>query len=285
MRQVHGLVIPELATPVEDMSGIDLEAALQATRLALAAKGIPGRVEESADLSILQFAKFRLWKDLDEHWERMSQNPLVRHLIESPTEPFEDPVPPAEEDVDLDALDATCPVPADASQLAAIAEATAGRTFVLEGPPGTGKSQTITNLLTRAVAEGKRVLFVAEKRAALDVVSSRLEAVGMGPFCLDLHDKASKPTVVRAQIKQALDHAVAVDEQGLAAREEELRSSRRTLARYRDRLHEQNPAGLSYYSARTSLPWGARHQNPVRSIDAGTPRHTTACSKPNWRST
>jgi hypothetical protein len=253
LRQVHGLVIPELATPLEDLSGVDLDGALEATRLALANKGIPGRVEETADLSILQFAKFRLWKDLDEHWERLSRNALVRHLIETPTDPFEDPVAAVEEEVDLDALDAKCPVPADASQLAAIAEATAGRTFVLEGPPGTGKSQTITNLLTRAVAEGKRVLFVAEKRAALDVVSSRLEAVGMGPFCLDLHDKASKPTVVRAQIKQALDHAVAVDEQGLAAREEELRSSRRTLARYRDRLHEKNPAGLSYYSARTSL--------------------------------
>ncbi|MEN3268697.1 MAG: hypothetical protein V7646_5591 [Pseudonocardia sp.] len=253
LRQVHGLTIPALANPSEDMSGIDLDAALQATREAIAEKGIPARVEPTADLSILQFAKFRLWKDLDEHWERLSQNAMVRHLIESPTDPFEDPVPPKDGEVDLDALDAACPVPADASQLAAVAEATAGRTFVLEGPPGTGKSQTITNLLTRAVAEGKRVLFVAEKRAALDVVSSRLDAVGMGPFSLDLHDTASKPTVVRAQIKQALDHAVDVDLQGLSARAEELRSSRRTLARYSQRLHDENPAGLSYYSARTSL--------------------------------
>ena len=83
---------------------------------------------------------------------------------------------------------------------------------MLEGPPGTGKSQTITNLLTRAVAEGKKVLFVAEKRAALDVVARRLDAVGMGMFALDLHDKGSRASMVRAQIRLALEHAVAVDE-------------------------------------------------------------------------
>ena len=128
----------------------------------------------------------------------------------------------------------------------------AGRTFVLEGPPGTGKSQTITNLLTRAVADGKRVLFVAEKRAALDVVSRRLDAVGMGMFALDLHDKGSRASTVRAQIRLALEHAVAVDAQGLATEEERLRSSRRMLARYADRLHAENATGLSLYSARTA---------------------------------
>jgi hypothetical protein len=123
---------------------------------------------------------------------------------------------------------------------------------VLEGPPGTGKSQTITNLLARAIADGRRVLFVAEKRAALDVVTRRLDAIGLGPFCLDLHDKSSKPTVVRAQIRSALDHQVAVDDQGLAAMGEDLRASRGRLARYAKALHEPNGAGLSLYSARTA---------------------------------
>ena len=74
---------------------------------------------------------------------------------------------------------------------------------------------------------GKRVLFVAEKRAALDVVARRLDAVGMGMFALDLHDKGSRASMVRAQIRLALEHAVAVDEQGLAADAEDLRSARR----------------------------------------------------------
>ncbi len=253
LRQVHGLVVPGLAEPDGDGAGIALDRALTAMRLALAEAGLPHRVEATADLAVLQFAKYRLWRDLDEHWADFAANPLVSHLLHEPTEAFADPAPDTAGGVDLDELAARCPVPADASQLRAIAEAGAGRTFVLEGPPGTGKSQTITNLLTRAVADGKRVLFVAEKRAALDVVARRLEAVGMGPFALDLHDKGSKAAAVRAQVKAALEHAVAVDDQGLAADTEDLRAARRTLTRYAQRLHAPNAAGLSYYSARTAL--------------------------------
>ena len=251
LRQQHGLSIPGLAAPADDAAGIDLAAAFRATREAVLAAGLPYRVEETLDLSILQFAKFRLWKDLDENWQTLAENSLVNHLVHTPTQPFVDPVP-VPEPADLDALGAECPVPGDSSQLAAVAEAINQRTFVLEGPPGTGKSQTITNLLTRAVAEGKKVLFVAEKRAALQVVQARLDEVGMGPFALDLHDKASKPAAVRAQIRQALEHQVSVDGQGLKNDLEVLSTARRALARYTDRLHQQNGAGLSFYSARTA---------------------------------
>ncbi|MGY1884077.1 DUF4011 domain-containing protein [Blastococcus sp. SYSU DS0753] len=250
LRQVHGLVVPALSDTAE--STPDLERALEAVRVGLVGHGLPYRVEATADLAILQFAKYRLWKDLDEHWGDFSRNPLVHHLVHEPTEPFLDPARDSAAHVDLDELAGRLPVPADASQLRAIAEATAGRTFVLEGPPGTGKSQTITNLLTRAVADGKRVLFVAEKRAALDVVARRLDAVGMGMFALDLHDKGSRASMVRAQIRLALEHAIAVDEQGLATDSETLRSARRQLARYADRLHAENAVGLSLYTARTA---------------------------------
>ncbi|WEO78596.1 DUF4011 domain-containing protein [Cryobacterium sp. SO2] len=251
LRQQHNLSIPGLASPADDAAGIDLAGAFRATREALLAAGLPFRVEETLDLSILQFAKFRLWKDLDENWQTLAENSLVNHLVHTPTQPFVDPVP-LPEPADLDALGAECPVPGDSSQLAAVAEAIAERTFVLEGPPGTGKSQTITNLLTRAVYEGKKVLFVAEKRAALQVVQARLTEVGMGPFALDLHDKATKPAAVRAQIRLALEHAVTVDGQGLKNDLDVLGTARRSLARYTDRLHEQNGAGLSFYSARTA---------------------------------
>lgn len=250
LRQQHGLEIPELQEPKEDGAGIDLQSALQSTREALAKRGLPFRVEPTADLAILQFAKFRLWKDLDEHWEAFSENSLVRHLIQTPNEPFLDPVQEIAA-ADLDQVAAVSPMPADSSQLAAVAEANAGRTFVLEGPPGTGKSQTITNLLTRAIAEGKRVLFVAEKRAALEVVRKRLDEVGVGEFCLDLHDKGSSTNEVRAQIRRALDHAVEVDSQGMETDLDLLSSARGSLVRYARRLHEKNPAGLSFYSART----------------------------------
>lgn len=250
LRLSLGLEIPGLAEPAEDDAGIDLHAAFEAVRMAVAEKGLPFRVEPTVDLSILQFAKFRLWKDLDEHWAELCKNPLVHHLVHSPTEPFTDPVENASAD-DLDLLATKVPIPADSSQLQAIAEAVAEKTFVLEGPPGTGKSQTITNLLTRAIAEGKRVLFVAEKRAALDVVQKRLDDVGMGVFSLDLHDKGSKPAAVRDQIRQALDHVAYPDRQGLEAALGELNNARRGLVRYATRLHEENGAELSLYTART----------------------------------
>ena len=251
LKQTNNLLIPGLAEPIDDGSGIDLAAAFQATRTAVLEAGLPFRVEPSVSLSILQFAKFRLWKDLDENWQELAQNSLVDHLINAPTEEYIDPQAANVAAVDLDELGALVPIPADSSQLSAIASAVSNQTFVLEGPPGTGKSQTITNLLVRAVAEGKKVLFVAEKRAALEVVQRRLAEVGLAPFALDLHDKGSRPVAVRSQIKAALQHRVNSDEDGLRVARETLAGSCKTLARYASRLHEPNAAGLSFYTART----------------------------------
>src|SRR5206468_5882639 len=76
---------------------------------------------------------------------------------------------------------------ADSSQHSALVDALAGKNLVIEGPPGTGKSQTITNLIAAALVSGKTVLFVAEKLAALEVVRNRLDKAGLGLFCLELH--------------------------------------------------------------------------------------------------
>ncbi|MFF5792422.1 DUF4011 domain-containing protein [Paeniglutamicibacter sp. NPDC012692] len=263
LHEQFGLRIPGFEDPVRDESGIDIEVALGALRDALLAADLPFHVEGSADLAILQFAKFRMWKDLDDNWETFMSSPLVRHLVESPTNEFTDPAGPnsAEEAVDLDRLAADCPVPADASQLEAVAAARAGRTFVLEGPPGTGKSQTITNLLAHAMATGQRVLFVAEKRAALEVVSRRLNEVGLGEFALDLHDKGSSPNAVRAQIKASLNHLVFADEAGMSLAENDLAASTRRLAGYARDLHDEGPSGYSAYGAR----------NVALSMDPGIP--------------
>ncbi|MDH6199086.1 hypothetical protein M2272_005753 [Mycobacterium frederiksbergense] len=251
LRTSLGLEIPALAQPDEDASGIDLTGTFDAVRRAAAQAGLPFRVEDSVHLSILQFAKFPLWKDLDESWKGLSRNSLVRHLIENPQNPFVDPVT-ATADVDLNELSTTVPVPADASQLRAVADAVGGHTFVLEGPPGTGKSQTITNLLAHAMAAGRRVLFVAEKRAALDVVKKRLESVGLGELSLDIHDKSARPAAVRAQIKNALELRLSHDADLLHTKLQVAESSRHSLARYAERLHERNAVGQSLYTARSS---------------------------------
>ncbi|GAB2776679.1 DUF3320 domain-containing protein [Nocardioides salsibiostraticola] len=277
LRQDQGLLLPGLENLIEDDYGVDVSGALNSVRTTLVERGLNYRVEESASIGILQFAKFRLWKDLNDHWPELTKNSLVKHLVETPTDEFVDQ-PVGGDDDELDVLETQCPIPADASQLEAIRDAVAGRTFVLEGPPGTGKSQTITNLLTRAIADGQRVLFVAEKRAALDVVSARLGAVGMRPFCLDLHDKGSKPAAVRSQIKAALEHQVGVDSAGLEADSEELNSARRALARYARRLHETNEAGLSYYTAR-----GTQLARGTHGVELPVPRSLLAESEERHR--
>ncbi len=96
-------------------------------------------------------------------------------------------------------------VDADTSQSAALQLVSGGRDVVIQGPPGTGKSQTITNLIAQAVARGERVLFVAEKMAALDVVHRRLERVGLGAACLELHSHKSRKKAVLAELRRTLD--------------------------------------------------------------------------------
>lgn len=247
LRTALALDIPALANPNLDASGIDLDGTFRAVREAI--HDLNFHVEETVHLSVLQFAKYPLWKDLDDSWNQLSGNSLVKHLIEGNSEPFED-IGVNGPDFDLDELGVSVPMSADSSQLKAVADAVGGRTFVLEGPPGTGKSQTITNLLAHAMASGQRVLFVAEKRAALDVVKKRLESVGLGDLALDIHDKSAKPAAVRAQIKQALELHVTHDPDLLHSKLQTVKSNRHKLATYARELHAANAAGLSLYSAR-----------------------------------
>ena len=267
LRVELGLQLPDLENPLADSAGVAVKEIFDRVRQALSQANLPFRIDETAYLATLQFAKFRLWKDLEDHWERFAEKPLVRHLIHSRTEPFVDGTEGASSQRSLDELAAACPIPADGTQLYAIRSAVDGRTFVLEGPPGTGKSQTITNLLARAVAEGRRVLFVAEKRAALDVVQARMESVGLGPFCLDLHDKGSKPALVRQQLLESLHHEPSRDPAGVEAAQVQLRSAVTILSRYRDRLHGENAAGISLYGAHERILAMTAGNEDAASID------------------
>lgn len=248
LKNDYDLRIPDMEQPPLDGAGIDVERILQSVRQACLDAGLNFRVEDTASLAMLKFGTFRLWKDLQEHWRTFLTNPLVKHLVESPAEPFEDRVP--RNSVDLDAVAARCPIPADGSQLRAIARAASAETFVLEGPPGTGKSQTITNLLANAMSEGKKVLFVAEKQAALDVVKRRLVAAGLGSFCLDMHNEKSKPAMIRQQLQDSLYFEVEPDVHGMQAAQARLNGAVGELQRYPSRLHDRNAIGLSLWDAR-----------------------------------
>ncbi len=189
-------------------------------------------------LGFFSFAKFLMYRDLDPaSWpepDRLLQHPLVAGLLQ---EGFSGGEPPVAEDVHLDdwipvgRLDHV--VDADGSQTLAIEAVRQGRSVVIQGPPGTGKSQSIANVIATAVLDGKRVLFVAEKLAALEVVKRRLEKEGLGPLCLELHsNKASKRAVVEEiGATWKLGRPRAVDGETLLARLEGLRDALNRHAR------------------------------------------------------
>ncbi|WP_170163172.1 DUF4011 domain-containing protein [Bogoriella caseilytica] len=247
-----GLEIPELSDPGEDESGIDVSNALAAVRSALLrAKLVEFRVEETAHLALLQFSTIEMWRDLRENWSHFMNRPVVKHLVETQGQPFIDGIEPPAAD---SAAEATTylPIPADGSQIEAVRWAAAGKSFILEGPPGTGKSQTITNLIAHCLAEGKKVLFVAEKQAALDIVKKRLDGVGLGAFSLDVHGKNQTVTAVRQQISDALDVTAPTSSSWEALRAN-YRALVESLARYPRHLHEAGPVDMSAWDARQVL--------------------------------
>ena len=155
------------------------------------------------------FAKYLMYRDLDpatwpEH-SPLGGNPTLSKLL---GDGFALEPPFCGEGDKIDALippaDMVHVTDADSSQAVAIEEVRRGGSLVIQGPPGTGKSQTITNLIATAVKAGKKVLFVAEKMAALEVVHSRLERLGLGALCLELHSSKAKKKTVLDEIARTL---------------------------------------------------------------------------------
>ncbi|WP_263262392.1 DUF3320 domain-containing protein [Pseudomonas sp. RIT-PI-S] len=235
LRHDFELVIPGLDGELPtDESGIDVTGVWNMVRRAV--RDIPGfEVSTELVLGTFSFAKYLMWKDLNANSAQLLQSPLVRHLLE-PDQTGEG-VSSSEDFPRPERLDSTvtpaqmfAPLPSDSSQLAAVVASGSTRSFVMDGPPGTGKSQTIANMIAHNLALGRRVLFVAEKRAALDVVYRRLAEKGLGEFCLELHSsKASKVEVLK-QLDRAWDVSDA-----LSAEEWEREASR--LQTLRSRLN------------------------------------------------
>ena len=247
--------IPGLDPLPEDDSGLDVAGILRRVREAI--RDIDRwDVVEDAKIGLFSFAKFLMWRDLNERVADLLKNPVVSHLVNRPNEPFVEggPFPRADRlDDERKPNQTFCPLSADSSQLAAIVAAAEGRSFVLEGPPGTGKSQTITNLIAHCLAEGKTVLFVSEKMAALDVVHRRLVEIGLQRYCLQLHsNKAHKQDVIR-QLAEALHQASAHSEAEWARETERLAALRSSLNGYVHALHDRRSTGETVFQATSRL--------------------------------
>ncbi|MCR2051275.1 DUF4011 domain-containing protein [Actinomyces bowdenii] len=251
--QETGIELAELARPLHDEHGLDLETTLDRVRRRLRQEGRHDAVSSTVHLGLFQFSTYRMWRDLDEHWPTIAANPLVGHLVQAPPSPFADPAGAAPE-ADIDAVIEALPLTADATQARVVAEAVAGRSFVVEGPPGTGKSQTVANLIFRALATGRTVMFVAEKRSALDVVARRLSRdAGIGGLVLNLHDNRMRPAQVRQALREALDLGPGPVPGGLGAERRTIAAIREHLEAYRAGVHGPNCVGHSYYAARAEL--------------------------------
>ncbi len=162
-------------------------------------------------LGAFSFARFLMWRDLsaEAEWPEgtgLNGNPLMDLLLAGGETSGSIPES-APGDLDREFADPRelgHILEADASQARVIAAADEGLNLVVQGPPGTGKSQTITNIVATSVRAGKRVLFVAEKRAALDVVHDRLQKAGLGPLCLELHSHKASRKQVYEELRKTL---------------------------------------------------------------------------------
>jgi very-short-patch-repair endonuclease len=251
LRENFQLTLRGLEPLPTDGNGVDVKKIWQIFRLTV--KEIPRwEVKEDVYLGIFSFTKYLMWKDLQDRTAQLKQSRVVDHLIERPREPIG-----VREDLsqreDLDERHAPgnllAPLLADSSQLNALSRACAGHDFALEGPPGTGKSQTITNLIAHFLGHGKSVLFVSEKMAALDVVERRLKAIGLGPFCLELHSAKARKTEVLAQLREAMDAARGMTAGNWEREAERLGRLRADLNEFVRALHRRHRNGLTVRGA------------------------------------
>jgi hypothetical protein len=204
-------------------------------------------VKRQMTLALLSFSKMLLVRDIDpKRWpsgengeSSLLDHKIVRMVFEGAKVEDGSATSPIGEDYEVD-NQAGPELPliydADSSQHSALIDTLGGKNLVVEGPPGTGKSQTITNLIAAALAEGKSVLFVAEKLAALQVVKKRLAHANLGDFCLELHSNKTQKKLVMEELQKRRD-AKFTAPLGLKTKLELLESARVRLKRYADLMN------------------------------------------------
>ncbi|MDU0369913.1 DUF3320 domain-containing protein [Hymenobacter endophyticus] len=205
LKTSFGLTLPDFD---EDTSLPEYHAAVAAATASMPRWQV---APNSLALGFFSFGKLLLYRDLDPTtWP--AENTLLTHpgieALLGPDTGFQDAPPSLDEASFLDAESSAAELhqvlDADSSQVLALLAVQEGRNLVVQGPPGTGKSQTIANLLAEAIGTGKKVLFVAEKMAALEVVKRRLDALGLGAACLELHSHKTNKKAVLAELQYTL---------------------------------------------------------------------------------
>ncbi|WP_271565787.1 DUF3320 domain-containing protein [Bradyrhizobium sp. CCBAU 11386] len=253
LKQDFELSMPEFDGELpQDDAGIDVGGVWKTLRRHV--KNIKGwEVTEQAVLSTLSFTKYLMWKDLVDRTEILKRNSVVRHLIDTPTHTYDDSGAAfvAQNTIDeiVDPAELFTPLSADSSQIAAVLAAQRGGDFVLFGPPGTGKSQTIANMITNCLAHQKTVLFVSQKTAALEVVRQRVNAIGLGNYCLEVHSTKAQKSSVLEQLATAWRERNLVTEEHWSTAASELKRRRDQLNKLVSALHRRRTNGMTAYEA------------------------------------
>ncbi len=242
-----GVDLPDIDADELDIAGLrDAIVPLIATR--------PGwAVLERAVLSTFSFQKEAMYRDLTDNAELIMADPHVQLLGLGPDAPVSqqiafDPPDPLTLDDRYPAEELASILDADSSQRACIVAARDGRSFVMDGPPGTGKSQTIANIIVELMTAGRTVLFVSEKAAALDVVRDRLAQAGLGSFLFELHSHAATRKNVVDDLHATLLQQVQTRESFSEADRELLIRTRRGLSEFAAAMNDvRQPLGRSVF--------------------------------------
>lgn len=204
-------------------------------------------VYDSIYLCSLSFANYLMWKEVRTRPEKLRESVLIRSLIANRSEFGTERMVEASSDEAYMGEDRILlPISADSSQFSAIKDSL-DKSFVLHGPPGTGKSQTITNIIVNNIVRGKRVLFVAEKAAALEVVNKRLKDIGVGAFCLELYSDKTQKTEVVAKLADTFRLAGTAEGAKSAAAPDEIALLMDKLGGELDAMHKKQRLGFSVY--------------------------------------
>ena len=237
----------------KDDSGVDVKKIFTAVRSCIRNQKRWDVVEESM-IGLFSFNKFVMWNDIHTNANKLKENPILASLMENRiTWQDSKPVVDAREvDKYVEPSNFAIPIDVDSSQLEAVIESGDGKSFILHGPPGTGKSQTITNIIANALYKGKRVLFVAEKMAALSVVQNRLSKIGLEPFCMELHSNKVTKTHFLSQLQKAIDARHIQSPNDYDSISQQLFERRRKLIDYMEALHNPHAYGYSLYECITN---------------------------------
>jgi hypothetical protein len=243
-----GLVLPT----VEEFEESGFESVMSQVEDLVAGKA-GWSVSDRTVFSTFTFQKEAMYRDLLSNEELLVADPMIQLLAVGPDAPgagsFDfDPVPEDKLDKEAPPEDLVNILDADASQRTCVLAARGGHSFVMDGPPGSGKSQTITNIIAELMHAGKTVLFVSEKAAALDVVHGRLSTAKLTDFVLQLHSHDANRKTVAQELGRALAQRPRAVESFQMSGKADLAAKRKALSSYAQTLNEiRQPLGRSLH--------------------------------------